>query len=94
MSLKENQGTKSSSLLDQWKKRKKAGSTAHLSPRPIGEKAIPSKGQKRLWLLQELYPENPFYQYGHLYKIKGALDIDRLNKSFALLIQRLSLIHI
>ena len=88
MSLKKNQDSKNTSLLDQWKKRKKSSLITSLSPRPASEKAIPSKGQKRLWLLQELYPENSFYQYGHLYTINGLLDIDLLNRSFDLLFQR------
>lgn len=83
---KENKGA---SLLDQWKKRKKdATSTNILSPKPIDAQANASKGQERLWLLQQLYPDNAFYQYGHLYTIHGALDLGILEQSFQHLIDR------
>ncbi len=89
MSLEEKNNPKKSSVLDQWRKRKKAAVANHkITPRPAEAKVAPTSGQQRLWLLQKLYPNNPFYQYGHLYKIKGKLDIELLTKSFQKLIDR------
>ncbi len=80
---------KKSSILAQWRNRKKDVSPAFTIPlKPKEEIARPSSGQHRLWLLQKLYPENPFYQYAHLYTIKGTLDIDLLKDSFQFLIDK------
>jgi len=80
---------KKSSVLDQWRKRKKESVSIHkITPRPQDSKVAPSSGQQRLWLLQKIYPENPFYQYGHLYKIKGDLDVELLTESFQNLVAR------
>lgn len=84
----ENKNTGSKGLLDQWKKRKKRTSNSQLIARSPEDKTIPSKGQHRLWLLQQLYPNSPFYQYAHRYKITGKLDIKILEKSFQSLINR------
>ena len=71
------------SVLDQWRNRNKSTPVAVDIPiKPVDAQNLPSSGQQRLWLLQQLYPNNPFYQYSHLYKIKGALDITKLNQSF------------
>ena len=78
-----------SSVLSQWLNHKKNLSTNFTIPLiPKEEIPRPSSGQHRLWLLQKLYPENPFYQYAHLYKIKGALDIPLLKDSFQFLIDK------
>ena len=74
--------TGKSDLLAQWKKRKQKKVPSSIAPKPVGTTPLPSSGQQRLWLLQRLYPKNPFYQYGHLYKITGALNIDLLRQSF------------
>ncbi len=87
MSIDKKDNLKKSSVLAQWRKRKKESVTVHkITPRPLDSKVAPSSGQQRLWLLQKLYPKNPFYQYGHLYKIKGNLNVDLLTKSFQNLI--------
>ncbi|MFK7808451.1 MAG: amino acid adenylation domain-containing protein [Saprospiraceae bacterium] len=78
------------SLLAQWKKKKqqKGTTAASISPRPQ-DKPIPlSRGQKRLWFLQQLHPQSSFYQYGHCYKIQGKLDKEILTNSFQQLIER------
>ena len=68
--MEEHTSKKSPSVLDQWRQRKKAGaSNTGISKRPETEPLIPSSGQKRLWLLQELYPENPLKQLVLLIKI-------------------------
>ena len=88
MTSNENSKSSKASLLKQWKKRKKETTSSMLSPRPTNVKTVPSKGQERLWILQELNPHNPFYQYAHQYTIHGNLDCNILNKSFKLLIKR------
>ena len=80
---------KSSSLLQQWRQRKnKTGAATSIAKRPAHQAAIASSGQQRLWLLQQLYPTNPFYQYGHLYKITGPLQPEALQQSFQQLVDR------
>ena len=77
------------SLLGQWKNRKqKTGATNEIITRSATDQLIPSAGQQRLWFLQQLYPDNAFYQYAHLYKITGKLDTDILTESFQLLVDR------
>lgn len=88
MSPDQKKDKKKPSVLDQWRSRKKGSVRKVISPKPEDQIARPSSGQHRLWLLQQLYPKNTFYQYGHLYKIKGKLDIERLNQSFQKIIDR------
>lgn len=77
------------SVLAKWKSLKNKSANQNLIiARPEDAVVSPSSGQYRLWLLQQLYPDSPFYQYGHLYKIKGELDIDILTQSFQYLIDR------
>ena len=40
-----------------------------------------SHGQKQLWFLQCLHPENPFYNYSESFIFKGNLNKDHLEKS-------------
>ncbi|MEM6963222.1 MAG: amino acid adenylation domain-containing protein [Bacteroidota bacterium] len=83
MSLEKKNTPKKSSVLAQWRKRKKAaGAVQKITPRPSEAKVSPTSGQQRLWLLQQLYPDNPFYQYAHLYKVKGKLDVALLTDCF------------
>ncbi len=74
-------------LLRQWKLKRKP-TAAGISARPEGTSLRPTSGQQRLWLLQELYPANAFYQYGHCYKFSGPLKADLLEESFRQLINR------
>lgn len=74
---------KKSDLLSQWKKRKGAGKgVSKIQPRPEDATARPSAGQRRLFLLQQLYPGNRFYQYGHRYELNGPLQESYLQESF------------
>ena len=83
MSADKKKITPKISVLDQWRNRNKSSvTTSEIPIKPVDAKNLPSSGQQRLWLLQQLYPNNHFYQYSHLYKIKGALDITRLRESF------------
>ncbi|TDJ41937.1 MAG: amino acid adenylation domain-containing protein [Gammaproteobacteria bacterium] len=58
-------------------------------------KAIPRDGllplsfaQQRIWFLDELEPDNPFYNVALAKRIQGAIDSNLLRKSLQLLIQR------
>ncbi|SEQ99271.1 non-ribosomal peptide synthase domain TIGR01720/amino acid adenylation domain-containing protein [Hyunsoonleella jejuensis] len=77
---KENSKT---SLLSKWKNRKKASENKVLgiSKAPNNSVHPLSYAQKRLWFLQQLYPENPFYNLCEYYVFEGNLDKARLNTS-------------
>ncbi len=47
-----------------------------------------SPGQQRLWLLQELNPDNPFYHYAETYQLKGDLNIDKLQQAYRDIVAR------
>ena len=66
------------SLLEQWKNRKRAEN----ENRPLTIQKIPeglpsplSYGQEQLWFLQQLYPDNAFYNYCECYIFEGTLDM-------------------
>ncbi|PHI20713.1 hypothetical protein CEQ90_06585 [Lewinellaceae bacterium SD302] len=79
-----------SDLLKNWKK--KAGKAVPertvIGRRPAGAFVAATAGQRRLWLLQKLYPESNFYQYVHHYLIEGALDVILFEKAYRLLVAR------
>ena len=69
------------SLLDKWKNRSEKTAPKGIAPKP-DKAAIPiSYGQKRLWLLQQLFPANSFYNYTEYYRLKGDLNEEALFKS-------------
>lgn len=75
--------------LKKWLARKKKTVKAPGIPKMPENTPIPlSRGQQRLWLLQQLYPDNPFYQYAHSYRFKGALNVALLLESFQVVAQR------
>lgn len=47
-----------------------------------------SSSQKRLWIVEQHEKENPEYNLGHTYHLKGAIDTDIFNKSIQLLFNR------
>jgi len=74
---------KQNELLQQWMKKKKTKQSSTAIPKKPADTPTPlSHGQERLWLLQQLYPENPLYSYVHLYRFKGDLDSERLLAGF------------
>ena len=76
---KDNEKT---SLLNRWKNRSKEKSlTNSIEKAPLGIKIPLSHGQKMLWFLQQIYPENPFYNYSEKYTFSGDLQEDILIKS-------------
>ncbi len=77
----ENSDNKTS-LLDKWKNRSKKSSIANTIEKAPEDIDIPlSPGQKRLWFLQQLYPENPFYNYSETYTFTGNLNTEILTES-------------
>ncbi|MFB6366766.1 amino acid adenylation domain-containing protein [Paenibacillus elgii] len=47
-----------------------------------------SSAQRRLWFLDQLYPQNSFYNIPFLFRLKGRLDMDALQKSYRQIISR------
>ncbi|MEO1652450.1 MAG: amino acid adenylation domain-containing protein [Bacteroidota bacterium] len=80
-----------SSLLGKWlnrkQKEKNPGATG-LMTRPQSARIPLSFGQQRLWFLQQLYPENPFYHYAETYLIEGVLDITLLKDCFKKIVEQ------
>jgi amino acid adenylation domain-containing protein len=74
-------------LLSKWKQRRKPVDRA-IPARPKDQPVAATSGQRRLWLLQQLYPDSAFYQYGHLYKFKGQLQPELLELAFRQLLKR------
>ena len=67
--------TNKASLLDRWKNRDKHGGVVNtINKAPAGIKTPLSYGQKRLWFLQQMYPNNPFYNYSETYTFNGELN--------------------
>ncbi|SHJ37693.1 non-ribosomal peptide synthetase [Pseudozobellia thermophila] len=70
------------SLLSRWKNKDKA--LRQSIPKAPEGVAIPlSKGQQRIWFLQQLYPDNPFYNYSEALHFKGKLNSVHFKASLA-----------
>ena len=65
-------------------------SNSHHTPIvPISRSEIPlSFAQQRLWFLDQLIPNNPFYNVPVALRLTGSLNIDALSKTFGELVQR------
>lgn len=72
-----------SDLLKNWKNRAQKATPPAFPVRPESEPARASFGQRRLFLLQQLYPDNPFYQYAHQYSLRGQLNTELLERAIA-----------
>ncbi len=73
---------KNSSLLSKWKNREDKVSVAPIIIKAPEYATIPlSSGQQRIWFLQQLYPENPFYNYSESLAFEGYLNVQHLKKS-------------
>ena len=79
-------------LLSKWKQRREPVDRA-IPARPAGTVVAPTSGQRRLWLLQQLYPDNAFYQYGHLYRFSGQLEAGLLEQSLGMIVERHELLR-
>jgi len=78
--VEEKANTKS--LLTLWKESKQKQTLSHrITKAPEGAKIPASSGQKRLWFLHQLYPENPVYNYSEWYHFRGEIDVDILKQS-------------
>ena len=76
------------SLLSRWKDKAAAVPENRILQIPDNI-AIPlSHEQQRLWFLQQLNPENPFYNYAELYTLTGNLDIPCFKESISAILQK------
>ena len=74
--------TKNSSLLSKWKNREDKVPVAPIITKAPDDATIPlSSGQQRIWFLQQLYPDNPFYNYSESLAFEGSLNVDHLKIS-------------
>ena len=85
MPLEKEKNTNKTSLLKQWKSKTKSGAVSSKIPHAPEDAIIPlSHGQKRLWFLQQLYPQSPFYNYSESYVFEGVLDVKKLTEALEL----------
>lgn len=88
----ENKGK--ASALQKWLQRKGKQATptntqwASIQTRPSQDRAPLSYAQKRLWLLQQLHPDNPFYHYTDIYELQGPLQLDVLRQAIKAIVTR------
>lgn len=76
----EKQATKDS-ILSRWKVQKKDGAEETSISKAPKDISVPlSNGQQRIWFLQQLQPENSFYNYGESFSLKGDWTISNLKK--------------
>ncbi len=81
--------SKKGSLLERWKNRKrKEKIKTSLIVFNNGKSAPLSFGQQRIWFLQQLYPQNPFYHYTEKFRFTGSLNRKVLIQSLELLAKR------
>lgn len=75
------------SLLSRWRNRDKKTVTENegITTIPDGIPVPLSREQKRLWFLQQLYPNNPFYNYSELYRLQGDIQVTHFEKSIRLI---------
>ncbi|HMB62015.1 MAG TPA: amino acid adenylation domain-containing protein [Eudoraea sp.] len=77
-----------STLLSRWRSREKSSAETTPITKAPGDIPIPlSRGQQRLYFLEQLYPNNPVYNSSEIYSFQGPLDVERLKKSLQLVIE-------
>ena len=82
-------GKDQNAALEAWLSRKKKKPTQKsLAPKPVEAPAVLSHGQERLWLLEQLYPDQGLYNYAHRYHIQGLTNLAPLNSAFQKLAAR------
>jgi amino acid adenylation domain-containing protein len=57
-------------------------------PPEAGDQGLPSLGQERLWFMDQVSPRNAAYNTQLAVRLRGALDIDTLRASLAIVVQR------
>ncbi|WP_026810786.1 non-ribosomal peptide synthetase [Arenibacter latericius] len=73
------------SILSRWKNREKDNTEQKtITKAPVNVSIPLSRGQQRLWFLEQLYPKNPVYNYAEIHIFKGALNKENLLKSLQL----------
>ena len=89
MALEKSSSNQKKTALQQWLKRKKgAKAKTGILPKPPDQPALLSYGQQRLWVLQQLNPDNPFYHYAHRYHFRGKLNREHLENSFQQVVRK------
>lgn len=84
--MKKDSFSSKPTLLSRWKNRKNKSNPESGITKIPDSIAIPlSNEQKRLWFLQQLNPNNSFYNYAELYRLEGAIDIDLFEKSIRII---------
>ncbi len=77
--LEKDQNESKVSLLAQWKLKKKDKAVlSGISKAPEGAVIPLSKGQRRLWFLQQMYADSSVYNYSESYTFKGDLHLENL----------------
>jgi amino acid adenylation domain-containing protein len=65
------------------------GARRRIKPRAPGADSFPlSFAQQRLWFLNQLQPDSPFYNVPDTYRLDGRLDVGVLERSFDALVRR------
>ena len=83
---KESALSSKASLLSRWKNRdKKSTDTTEITKIAEAVTVPLSREQKRLWFLQQLFPDNPFYNYSELYRLQGNVQVALFEKSIRLI---------
>ncbi|SFR34746.1 non-ribosomal peptide synthase domain TIGR01720/amino acid adenylation domain-containing protein [Robiginitalea myxolifaciens] len=83
------EGNSQNSALQRWKSRQQQATAKKEKPAAIAPAIpVPTRDQKRLWILQNLYPGSSFYNYVTLLKFKGNLDVGALEKSLELILEK------
>ncbi len=83
------EGNSQNSALQRWKSRQQKATAKKETPAAIAPAIpVPTRDQKRLWILQNLYPESTFYNYVTLLKFKGNLDVGALEKSLEQILEK------
>ena len=76
------------SRLDKWLASNKPSAISSDSEDRPGDQLPLSFGQLRLWLLQQMNPNSPFYIYAESYRITGGLQLERFTESFKKVVSR------
>ncbi len=76
-----------SSLLNKWKNRekKKESRSKSISKAPKDAIIPLSRGQQRLYFLEQLYPKNPVYNSSEIYTFQGKLQVENLRESLQMI---------
>ena len=78
----ESKFSSKASLLSRWRNRdKQLTDTTEITKIPDTISVPLSREQKRLWFLQQLFPDNPFYNYSELYRLEGDIQVTLFEKS-------------